>query len=45
MKRLLNKITDALADAALLGMGVDVQTTAEHRSNDCQYGDNDMCFV
>jgi hypothetical protein len=26
MKRLLNKITDTLADAALLEMGVDVQT-------------------
>ncbi len=33
MKRLLNKITDMLADAALLEMGVDVQTTAEHRSD------------
>ncbi len=33
MKRLLNKITDMLADAALLEMSVDVQTTAEHRSN------------
>ena len=33
MKRLLNKITDILADAALLEMSVDVQTTAEHRSN------------
>ncbi len=31
MKRLLNKITDMLADAALLEMGVDVQTTAELR--------------
>ncbi|MHB8843347.1 MAG: hypothetical protein ACYC7L_01245 [Nitrospirota bacterium] len=28
MKRLQNKITDTLADAALLEMGVDVQTTA-----------------
>ena len=33
MKRLLNKITDMLADVALLEMSVDVQTTAEHRSN------------
>lgn len=32
MKRLLNKITDMLADAALLEMSVDVQTTAKHRS-------------
>jgi len=86
MKRLLNKITDMLADAALLEMGVNVATPAgragtvhetleenlieiafaeaadyddihkailrEHQSerdishpDDCQYGDNDMCFV
>ena len=31
MKRLLNKITDMMADAALLEMGADVQTTEEHR--------------
>lgn len=30
MKRLLNKITDRLADAALWEMGVGVQTAAEH---------------
>ena len=29
MKRFLNKITDILADAALLEMGVDVQTIAQ----------------
>jgi hypothetical protein len=86
MKRLLNKITDMLADAALLEMGVTVVTPVanagtlretleenfieiafaeaadyddihkailrEHRSerdiahpDECQYGDNDMCFV
>jgi hypothetical protein len=87
MKRFLNKITDMLADAALLEMGVDVPTTPrrsflrdsetleenlievafaeeadyddiheailrEHRQerdvahpDDCQYGDNDLCFV
>jgi len=86
MKRLLNKITDMLADSALLEMGVtmggsvtkagtvreslednltevafaeaadfdDIHETIlwEHRSerdiahpDDCQYGDNDMCFV
>lgn len=86
MKRLLNKITDMLADAALLEMGVNVVTPVtnagtvretleenlieiafaeaadyddihkailrEHRSerdiahpDECQYGDNDMCFV
>lgn len=85
MKRLLNKITDMLADAALLEMGVNVVTPVtnagtvretleenfieiafaeaadyddihkvilrEHRSeryiahpDECQYGDNDMCF-
>src|SRR5512135_1594589 len=33
MKRLLNEITDMLADAALLDTGVDVQTTAERRFN------------
>jgi hypothetical protein len=32
MKRFLNKITEMLADAALLEMGVAVQTTAEYRS-------------
>jgi hypothetical protein len=86
MKRFLNRITDMLADAALLEMGVivaahDVKTEMvretleenlievafaeaadyddihkeilrEHRSerdishpDDCQYGDNDICFV
>ncbi|HSA78957.1 MAG TPA: hypothetical protein VLG72_08880 [Nitrospirota bacterium] len=86
MKRLLNKITDLLADAALLEMGVNVAAPIEragrvretleenlievafaeaadyddihkailreHQSerdishpDDCQYGDNDMCFV
>ena len=86
MKRLLNKITDMLADAALLEMGVDVVTPLakagtlretleeylieiafaeaadydqihkailrEHQSkrdiahpDECQYRDNDMCFV
>jgi hypothetical protein len=86
MKRLLNKITDMLADAALLEMGVNVAIPAEragtvhetleenlieiafaeaadyddihkailreHQSerdishpDDCQYGDNDICFV
>lgn len=32
MKKLLNKITDMLADAALLEMGVDVKTMADHFS-------------
>jgi hypothetical protein len=86
MKRLMNKITDMLADAALLEMGVNVVAPLanagtlretleenfieiafaeaadyddihkailrEHRSerdiahpDECQYGDNDMCFV
>ena len=86
MKRLMNKITDMLADAAMLEMGVNVVMPAaqsgtvretleenlieiafaeaadyddihkailrEHRSerdiahpDECQYGDNDMCFV
>jgi hypothetical protein len=86
MKRLLNKITDMLADAALLEMGVNAAPSVakagpvretleenfievafaeaadyddihkailrEHQSerdiahpDDCQYGDNDMCFV
>ena len=86
MKRLLNKITDMFADAALLEMGVnEVMTVAkagtqretlednlieiafaeaadyddihkailrEHQvergiahPGECQYGDNDMCFV
>ncbi len=86
MKRLLNKLTDTLADAALLEMGVNVIVSAskegmvretleesfievafaeaadyddihrailrEHQSardiahpDDCQYGDNDTCFV
>lgn len=86
MKRLLNKITDMLADAALLEMGVNVVAPVakagtlretleenfieiafaeaadyddihkailrEHQSErdvahpgECQYGDNDMCFV
>jgi hypothetical protein len=86
MKRLLNKITDMLADAALLEMGVHAAAPAaaagsarqtleetlievafaeaadyddiheailrEHRQerdiahpDDCQYGDNDLCFV
>ena len=86
MKRFLIKITDMLADAALMEMGVDVVTPAtkagtvretleenlievafaevadyddihesilrEHRSerdiahpDDCQSGDNDLCFV
>jgi hypothetical protein len=86
MKRFLSKITDMLADAALMEMGVDVVTPAtkagtvretleenlievafaeeadyddihesilrEHRSerdiahpDDCQYGDNDLCYV
>lgn len=84
MKKFLNKITDIMADAALLEMGIDVQTTAqagavresfeeslievafaeegdyddihetilrEHRQerdvahpDDCQYGDNEVCF-
>jgi hypothetical protein len=84
MKRFLQKLSDMMADAALLEMGVDVQTTAqagavresleenligvafaeegdyddiheailrEHRQerdvahpDDCQYGDNDICF-
>jgi hypothetical protein len=85
MKRLLNKITDTLADAALLEMGVSPDSPVgkpgavhetleenlievafaeaadydeihqtilrEHRTkdrrvhpDDCQYGDNDMCF-
>jgi hypothetical protein len=85
MKRFLSKITDMLADAALMEMGVDVVTPAtkagtvretleenlievafaeeadyddihesilrEHRSerdiahpDDCQYGDNDLCY-
>ncbi len=94
MKRLLNKITDMLADAALLEMGVEVQTVTALRSetvtepgmsslkmffqnitdtladaallemgvnvtspvaqagserdithpDDCQYGDNELCF-
>ena len=87
MKRLLQNLSDILADAALLEMGVDVATSqrqrprwdsetleenlievafaeeadyddiheailSEHRhardaahSGDCQYGDNDLCFV
>ena len=86
MKRLLKNITDALADAALLEMGVPVTRSAnkpetvresfeeilievafaeaadyddiheaiqrEHwtdrdvaHPDDCQYGDNDLCFV
>ncbi len=86
MKKLLNRITDMLADAALLEMGVSVATSVakaetvretleenlvevafaeaadyddihmailrEHQSerdishpDDCQYGDNDICFV
>jgi len=86
MKRLLNKITDMLADAALLEMGLNVASSVakagtvresleenfievafaeaadyddihktilrEHQSerdivhpDECQYGDNDMCFV
>lgn len=86
MKRFLNRITDMLADAALLEMGVNVATPVakaemvhetleenlievafaeaadyddihkailrEHQSerdishpDDCQYGDNDICFV
>ena len=86
MKRLLNKITDMLADASLLEMGVpvdrpvgratgDVRETLEEnlieiafaeaadyddihkailkeheadrkiaRPDECQYGDNDLCF-
>ncbi len=31
MKRILNNITDTLADAAMLEMGVDVKTGANHR--------------
>lgn len=86
MKRFMNRITDILADAALLEMGVNVTTPVaraemvhetleenlievafaeaadyddiheailrEHQSerdiahpDDCQYGDNDLCFV
>lgn len=86
MKRLLNKITDTLADAALLEMGVQITRPAaktgtlretleenlievafaeaadyddihkailrEHQKeqdiahpDDCQYGDNDLCFT
>lgn len=86
MKRFLNRITDMLADVALLEMGVNVATHVakaetvretleenlievafaevadyddihkailrEHQSerdishpDDCQYGDNDICFV
>jgi hypothetical protein len=86
MKRFLNRITDLLADAALLEMGVNVAAPVakaemvretleenlvevafveaadyddihkailgEHQSerdishpDDCQYGDNDICFV
>jgi hypothetical protein len=86
MKRLLNKITDMLADAALLESGVPVAAPVakaglvhetleenfieiafaeaadyddihqailrEHQSerdiarpDDCQYGDNDLCFI
>ena len=87
MKRLLNKITDILADAALQEMGVDTamapalrlrrdrETLEENlievafaeaadyddiheailrehlqerdiaHPDDCQYGDNDLCFV
>jgi len=85
MIRILQKITDTLADAALLEMGVPVAYTRslrqvsesleenlvevafaeeadfdeihdailkEHRDerdvahpDDCQYGDNDLCFV
>lgn len=86
MKRFLNRITDMLADAALLEMGANVATPVakaemvhetleenlievafaeaadyddihkailrEHQSerdishpDDCQYGDNDICFV
>jgi hypothetical protein len=87
MKRILEKITDALADAALLEMGVQGKTVAGHFPNpahesleenlievafaeagdydqihkailrehfkadgrihadECQYGDNDVCFV
>ncbi len=86
MKRFLNRLTDMLADAALLEMGINVATPVtkaqaeretleenlieiafaeaadfddihkailwEHRSerdifhpDDCQYGDNDICFV
>ncbi len=85
MKRLLNKITDMLADAALLETGLDVsrieqpkaarETLEENlievafaeageydqihkailrehrrendmvRPDDCQYGDNDVCFA
>ena len=86
MKRLLNKVAEMLADAALLEMGVTVNGSVtkaetvkesleenlievafaeaadfddihevilmEHRSerdiahpDDCQYGDNDMCFA
>jgi hypothetical protein len=86
LKRFFQNVTDTLADAALLEMGVDVVTPAtktgtvretleenlieaafaeeadyddiheailrEHRSerdiaqpDDCQYGDNDLCFV
>jgi hypothetical protein len=86
MNRFLNRITDLLADAALLEMGANVATPVakaepvretleenlievafaeaadyddihktilrEHQSerdishpDDCQYGDNDICFV
>ncbi len=87
MKKLFENIKDALADAALLEMGVDLAATAGRRSSqdsetleeylievafaeaadydqihkailrerradrdiarpdDCQYGDNDLCFV
>jgi hypothetical protein len=86
MKGFLNRITDMLADAALLEMGANIITPAaktqtvnetleenlievafaeaadyddihkailrEHQSerdishpDDCQYGDNDICFV
>jgi hypothetical protein len=86
MKRLMNKITDMLADAALLEMGVHAASPVtkagtvresleenlievafaeagdfddihgdilkKHRveqdiahPDDCQYGDNDLCFV
>jgi hypothetical protein len=86
MKTFLNRITDILADSALLEMGVNVVTPVakvetmhetleenlievafaeaadyddihnsilrEHQSereishpDDCQYGDNDICFV
>jgi glutamate dehydrogenase/leucine dehydrogenase len=86
LKRFLQNLTDTLADAAMLEMGVNVATPAatagtvhesleenlievafaeaadyddiheailrEHRSeqdiahpDDCQYGDNDLCFA